>query len=128
MLFFKKTCRWQAICYIANSLQYKVSHFLRFGRSALAAWLVGMVLLLDAMATSPALHELIHKDAGEVDHHCAVTMFAHGQVESAACDVPVVTPTVWFETIPLAKFSVASTVVENLPHGRAPPSVASPQV
>jgi len=86
-----------------------------------------MVLLLDAMAACPDLHELIHKDAGEAGHHCAVTMFAHGQVESAASDVPVVTPAVWFETVPHAKFSAFGTVVENLPHGRAPPSVASPK-
>jgi len=109
-------------------MPYSKRQFIQFGKSALAAWLVGMVLLLDTMAACPALHELIHKDAGEADHHCAVTMFAHGQVESAVCDVPVVTPTVWVETITLPKFSVASTVVENLPHGRAPPSVASPQV
>jgi hypothetical protein len=35
----------------------------RFGKSALAALLIGLVLLLDAMAASPALPELIHRDA-----------------------------------------------------------------
>jgi hypothetical protein len=98
-----------------------MSHFLRFGKPALAAWLVGMVLLLDAMAACPALHELIHQDANEVDHQCAVTMFAHGTVDSATCEIPVTAPTVSFETAPTANFFVFSAAIENLPPGRAPP-------
>ena len=76
-------------------MQYRTSHFLRFGRSALAAWLVGMVLLLDAMAACPELHELIHKDANEADHHCAVTVFAQGKVDSVGCEVPAAAPVTW---------------------------------
>jgi hypothetical protein len=97
------------------------NRFYQSGKSALAAWLVGMILLLDAMAACPALHELIHKDADEADHHCAVTMFAQGKIDSVACEVPVVTPTVRVETAPAANFIVFSAPVENLPHGRAPP-------
>jgi hypothetical protein len=108
-------------------LQYKASHFIRFGRPALATWLVGMVLLLDAMAACPDLHELIHKDAGEADHHCAVTVFAQGKVDSVACDVPVVAPTVWFETARTINFFAFSTAIEDLPHGRAPPAAVSSQ-
>jgi hypothetical protein len=103
-------------------------HFKKFGKPALAALLVGLVLLLNAMAACPALHELIHKDADEADHHCAVTMFAHGQIDSVTCEVPIVAPTVWVETVPLSGFSVFSSAIQNLPHGRAPPSVASPLV
>ena len=103
-------------------------HFKKIGKPALAASLVGLILLLNAMAACPALHELIHKDADEADHHCAVTMFMHGQVESTTCDIPVVTPTISIEATSQIKFSVLSTVIENLPHGRAPPSVASPLV
>ena len=61
---------------------------MRHSKAALAALLVGMVLFLDAMAASPALHQLIHKDANKAGHECAVTMFAHGKVESATVDVP----------------------------------------
>jgi hypothetical protein len=103
-------------------------HFKKFGKPALAALLVGLVLLLDAMAASPALHELIHKDADEADHHCAVTMFAQGKFDSATCEVPAVIPTVCFETTPFIFFSVFSTAIENLPQGRAPPAVISSQV
>jgi hypothetical protein len=80
-----------------------------------------MILLLDAMAACPALHELIHKDADEADHHCAVTVFAQGKVDSVTCEVPIVIPTVWFETTLPVHFFVFGAPVENLPHGRAPP-------
>jgi hypothetical protein len=102
-------------------LQHKKGHVLRFGRPALAALLVGIILLLNAMAACPALHEMIHKDAGKADHDCAVTMFAHGKVDSAACDVPVAAPANPIETTPVFVISVFSTAIENLPQGRAPP-------
>jgi hypothetical protein len=64
---------------------------------------------------------MIHKDADEADHHCAVTVFAQGKVDSVTCEVPIVTPTVRVETEPAVNFPVFSAPVENLPHGRAPP-------
>ena len=69
------------------------SHFFQIGKSALAALLVGIILLLDAMAACPALHEMIHHDAGKADHDCAVTMFAHGKVDSATCEIIIPPPT-----------------------------------
>ncbi len=104
------------------------SHFVQIGKPALAALLVGVVLLLDAMAACPALHKMIHKDAGKEDHDCAVMMFAHGKVESASVEVPVAITTVPVEATPQIYFSFASTAIENLPLGRAPPAVSSPQV
>jgi hypothetical protein len=108
-------------------LHYRTSHFRRFGRAALAAWLVGMILLLDAMAAAPALHKWIHKDAGRADHQCAVTMFAHGKIDSAPCEVAAVAPRVWIEPIPSINFLVFSAAIQNLPHGRAPPASVSSQ-
>lgn len=40
---------------------------------------VGLFLLVQAMAASPALHLLIHPDAADQNHQCAVTLFTHGQ-------------------------------------------------
>jgi hypothetical protein len=97
------------------------------GKAALAALLVGMILFLDAMAASPALHELIHKDADKAGHECAVTMFAHGKVESATVEVPAIVPAASTESAPQIEFSVFSTAVEYLPQGRAPPVVISSQ-
>ena len=105
----------------AIGLRLVKRHFKAHGKAVIASLLVGLVLLLDAMAACPALHELIHKDAGRPDHECAVTMFAHGQVDSASVDVPVVVPQTFLETVPSASLSVFSPAIENLPAGRAPP-------
>jgi hypothetical protein len=109
-------------------LQFFRKSFARFGRPSIGALLAGLVLLLNAMAASPALHELIHKDADSASHSCAATLFAHGHVESAACDVLAVLPTTFVETTPHLEFSPFSTAIKNLPPGRAPPSVGPPLV
>ena len=90
-------------------------------RALLAALLVGMVLLLDAMAACPALHELIHKDANRPDHDCAVTMFAQGKVDSAAGEILVILTGVPIAAAAQAEFSVFRPAIEHLPLGRAPP-------
>lgn len=87
-----------------------------------------MVLLLNAMAACPALHELIHKDADKPGHECAVTMFAHGKVESATIGIPAIVPAASIESTPQVEFSVFSTAIENLPLGRAPPAILFSQV
>ncbi len=92
------------------------------GKAVLASLLIGLVLLLDAMAASPALHEMIHKDARSADHDCAVTMFAHGKVDSATVEIATATPTVSIETTPVFVFSSFAPAIENLPAGRAPPA------
>jgi hypothetical protein len=108
-------------------LQYKRKHSNQFGKAFIALLLVGMILLLDAMAACPALHELIHKDADKAGHECAVTMFAHGKVESATVEIPAIVPTASIENTPQIGFSVFSTAIENLPQGRAPPALISSQ-
>jgi hypothetical protein len=123
----KTTCQRHAICYIANSLRYTGKHSNQFGKAFIALLLVGMVLLLNAMAACPALHELIHADADKPGHECAVTIFAHGKVESATVEVPAIVPTASIESAPQIEFSIFSTAIEYLPLGRAPPAVISSQ-
>jgi hypothetical protein len=63
----------------------RMSRTLKFGtvfRKASAVLLCAMVLFLAALAASPSLHEWLHHDANEPDHECAVTLFAHGQVDA----------------------------------------------
>ena len=96
-------------------------HFKLHGKAVIASLLVCLVLLLDAMAACPALHELIHKDAGKADHDCAVTMFAHGKVDSVTVEVFAVTSSASIETPPQFVISVFAPAIENLPAGRAPP-------
>lgn len=83
--------------------------------------LVGLVLLLNAMAVVPALHELIHKDADEAGHQCAVTLFAHGQVDSPVVEVAAIVPAAPVEFLPHTSDSVFNALVETLPPGRGPP-------
>lgn len=91
------------------------------GKAILAALLAGLVLLLDAMAVCPSLHELIHRDAKASDHQCAVTLFAHGQVDSTTVEISTVPQTFSFATVQLPIFFAAVLRNENLPPGRAPP-------
>jgi hypothetical protein len=104
-------------------LQLENCHKVRFGRAAIATLLVAMVLLLDAMAAAPALHEWFHADAGHEEHQCAVTLFAHGQVETASVDIPVLVPVTLVEISPRIEFSFFCSALENLPAGRAPPAL-----
>ena len=86
-----------------------------------------MVLSLGALAGSATLHRLIHPDADAAQHQCAVTMFAHGQVDAATVDVAPVLPSFSIETTPAIVYATFSPTIENLPAGRAPPvSVSSP--
>ena len=87
--------------------------------------LTGLVLLLNAMAASPSLHEWFHSDAGESGHQCAVTLFAHGQVDSAAVDVFVAAPPILVADLPALEISTFSPAIEHLPAGRAPPVSSS---
>ena len=75
------------------------------------------------------LHSWLHGGSiPDNDDDCAIVALVHGKIETTPCDVPVVTPTVWVETVPFVEFSVFSTAIENLPPGRAPPAVVSSQV
>jgi hypothetical protein len=98
----------------------------RFGTPALAALLAGLVLLLNAMAAAPALHDLIHHDAAESGHQCAVTLFAHGQMDSPVLEVAASIPVAPAEFLPLISVSVLNAPVETLPPGRGPPGSLLP--
>jgi hypothetical protein len=58
-------------------------------RQDAAALLLGLFLSLQAMAVFPALHSLVHHDACDPDHECAVTLFSHGQVDASPTALPV---------------------------------------
>ena len=99
--------------------------FVAAGVLSLALWL----FMATAEICTP-LHAWLHGGTiPDNDDDCAIVAIAHGQFDSVICDIPVVTPVAWIEvTPPRVEFSVYSPVIENLPPGRAPPSVASPLV
>ena len=91
-------------------------------RQRASALLLGLFLFLQAMVAVPALHTIIHPDACDPDHECAVTLFAHGQVNASAAIAPVFCPpalVVFSETFPRIVF--VSTDIRLLP-GRDPPA------
>src|ERR1035438_9295227 len=106
---------------VCNCLRREKSNLTQHSRGSLGLLLVFLVLLLNLLAASPSLHEWFHSDAGKEGHQCAVTLFAHGKVDSASVDVPVVATLTLVETVSSVEFSVFSPAIENLPAGRAPP-------
>lgn len=71
-------------------------------QKTLALWLSATVLMLTALAVSPAAHEQLHgHDATAPDHACAITLYAQG-VTPALAYVQVVAPAAWLisETTP----------------------------
>ncbi len=102
-------------------MRFIMRHCKRHRQAVIASVLAGFVLLLNAMAASPSLHEWFHADAGKAEHQCAVTLFAHGKVDSATVEVAAVAPTIPVEAVPQLTFSVFSPAIEYLPAGRAPP-------
>ena len=101
-------------------------NFKRPGRAVIAALLGGLVLWLNALAASPSLHEHFHTDANHVGHQCAVTLFAHGQVDSPVVEVAAIVPVVPSDVLPLTLVSVFNALVETLPPGRGPPASLLP--
>jgi hypothetical protein len=100
-------------------LSMKVFRKKRRGASAL---LLVLFLFLQAMAASPALHTLVHHDAADPDHECAVTLFAHGQVNFSSTAAPVFCAPaglIFSESSPRIIF--VSADVRLLP-GRGPPA------
>lgn len=102
-------------------MRFITRQFKPAGQAVIASLLTGLVLLLNAMAASPALHEWVHADAGKAEHQCVVTLFAHGQVDSASGAVSVVAARAWIPTVPSIEISAFSPAIEDLPSERGPP-------
>jgi len=87
------------------------------------AVLLGLFLLLLAMAHSWALHACVHPEADHADHHCAVTMLQQGQVDTTTVAVAVVV----VPPMPVADVVTPATffpIVDFfLPPGRGPPAL-----
>ena len=107
-------------------MKLRIRHFKQHGQAVLASLLVGLVLLLDAMAAAPNLHGLIHPDQDAPGHECGVTIFAHSHVDSSVVEVAAVLPVVSFEFLPLASVSAFNALAESLPPGRGPPGSSLP--
>jgi hypothetical protein len=95
-------------------------------RQGASALLLGLFLFLQAMAVSPALHALVHPDAADPDHECAVTLFSHGQVDVSSAVVPVFhAPARLIFSQDLPRIIFVSADIRLLP-SRGPPASSVP--
>ena len=112
----------------ASDLQHQSdnSAAIRPVRFLAAFGLILLVLLCGAFAANPSLHELIHHDAEDSGHECAISLFARGQVYFQ--EAPPV-----FNAPPFVSFAVATPLQAlmleaaefALLPGRAPPDSPS---
>jgi hypothetical protein len=60
------------------------------GAAVVGLFLATMLQWAAVLAVCPSVHELIHHDADDEHHDCAVTLFLAGQVEQALIDPIIV--------------------------------------
>src|SRR5271165_4241600 len=85
--------------------------------------LVAMLQWATVLVVCPSLHELIHHDADDEHHDCAVTLFLAGQVEQPAIDPIVITKPVpvpvpldqSYETQSRGSFFISCRILEHAP-------------
>jgi hypothetical protein len=113
--------RFDYSCFVQPERKHRI--FRGAAKSAFAGFLVFLLLGLAALAASPGLHELIHSDAGASDHHCAVTLFAGGQIDSASAPVLAAAVVALFGAlILLPETFVLPSADYRYSSSRAPPS------
>jgi hypothetical protein len=93
-LGIKKSQKLLALAGLSNDIPVIVAQMFsmkafRKKRQGVSALLLCLFLSLQAMAVFPALHALVHPDACDPDHECAVTLFSHGQVDASPAAAPV---------------------------------------
>jgi len=95
-----------------------------WSRRLVATGAAVLVFGVGLIAASPTLHLWLHPDAGQPDHECAVTLFAHGALETAATIALVVAPLLRFRA--LARMAAGPDLIAaryRLCPGRAPPGI-----
>jgi hypothetical protein len=92
------------------------------GKSVASVLCLALFLFLQTLAAAPVLHQLFHDNAGQADHHCAVTLLAQGQIDAApASDFFALPPPILVEA-PASQTPILIAADYRLLPGRAPPS------
>ena len=93
-------------------------------RLAAALFMVTLWMGLNAVALSPKLHQLFHKDAKDADHTCVVTKLQQHSVAPGLVPVIAPLPTDRWNPQPAAPdLQVLLTSDHRLLPSRAPPAV-----
>lgn len=83
---------------------------------------LALFLALQLFASS-ALHKLIHSDADSASHHCAITVFSHGNISLAnTAAAVVVCAAALLLSLPQLQSTVFSLFDYRLSPSRAPPA------
>jgi hypothetical protein len=100
----------------------RLRNFLREARKGAAVFCLFLVLAVEAMSVFPALHTLVHPDACDPSHQCAVTLFLHGQVHASDANVAPARTASAFAAEPLFPTAVFSSADFRLLPCRGPPA------
>jgi hypothetical protein len=98
-------------------------NFFKEARQGAAAVCLFIFLAVQAMATVPALHALVHPNSTDPSHQCAVTLFLHGQVHASSPAVDAARSAPAFSSEPLFAAAVFASADVRLLPCRGPPSV-----
>jgi hypothetical protein len=88
---------------------------------ARAGLLLGLFLFVLAMAQFRALHHMLHADAGQSQHQCAVTLLTSGHVDVAGSEIPLAFLPVLAVAPAMLSAQIFVAVDYSLLPGRAPP-------
>jgi hypothetical protein len=91
-------------------------------KAPLSAALVLLLLLLQTLSASAALHEDVHADAHHSDHECAVSLLSNGQIDVSEGGLTLPVAPAFAELRLLLPAPADSTAVAGLPSSRGPPS------
>jgi hypothetical protein len=93
-------------------------------RRAWAVVSLALLLTLLLFTSSERLHKLIHPDADSPNHDCAITMLAHGQVNSVTVPPVVISfIAVVLFLLPVLQSAAFSSFEYRFSFSRAPPLV-----
>jgi hypothetical protein len=91
-------------------------------RKAFSLLCLAELLFLTVFAAAPGLHQLLHHDAGQADHHCAIIVLAAGKVDLASTPPVVSRPSGYVVLTVQSRTPIFLAVDYQLLPGRAPPS------
>ncbi|MSU60893.1 MAG: hypothetical protein EXS31_00610 [Pedosphaera sp.] len=92
-------------------------------KAVLAGVQLLVFLSLLFLVASRDLHLTFHPNAKDADHNCGVTLLASGGLEPASSNVVLPRPLGAPPALVEFSFSLPSSFLRLLPHGRAPPVV-----
>src|SRR5439155_17709906 len=93
------------------------------GKCAIAGLMFSLWFGTVLLAVSPQLHQLLHSDARNPDHHCLVTQIKeHSMLSSCSAVALPAPPPKAIGPVPCAEFRFPPAKKHRLTHSRAPPS------